>query len=108
MVDKYPVYGPSGRKYYVSIVEERRLGGYSVFVYEKKRRLFGLIKFRNLYVSYCDISDFGHDFIDMAKSAVLSYEERLSDEAEEERLIEEHVKKFEEWDGKVGDNFDEN
>ena len=40
--------------------------------------------------------------------AVLSYEERLSDEAEEERLIEEHVKKFEEWDGKVGDNFDEN
>jgi len=100
ILDKYPVV--TKKQKYRVIIEEREYGkqSYPIYfakVYVRHGKVFRWLKvYERVQAATSDC-----DFVEFAKNTVLSFEQELEKDYNENKLKESNIKKFNEWNGVV-------
>lgn len=110
-LNKYPVFH-NNKNYLVSIFldDDFLYRCWKVKIYKKnlKRNFLHPFKFKLLFIHRAKEEKYEHDFIGLAKDAILEYELNYKEDIEYQKLLkmnnylsDKAIKDFEEWNGEI-------
>ncbi|MCY9527163.1 hypothetical protein M5W68_19135 [Paenibacillus larvae] len=105
LLEKFPIIAPDGEEYRITFYEEIATIWTATLYKERKRKLFGMFRFKKIYVVRLEDDNPTDgkrvDFAACAKYVWRKYKREENARIEAEQLRLDAVKHFEEWDGKL-------
>ena len=101
-VDKFPVTSSRGNQYFAKIIYNHEgLHQFTCSIYKRISDKNNKIKDEILSNRGFDFSEFNYDYIDVVKTAIKEYENKIIKDRDRKKSIASNKELFNKWDGRI-------